>query len=152
MKAIMMICNRTFALRTIFGSLAFTKDEPRLVAPQMIPEALQRGVLAVDPDEPLFEKDSKDEEPTDPGSRNAAITRAVENIYARNDPDEFTAGRAPKTIAVAKEAGLAKVGAHEIKAILDIRNNAAYEADLINKRKLKEKAKLEETDPPDNEC
>lgn len=148
MKALMMICNRTFTLRTIFGSLAFAKDEPRLVAPQMIPEALQRGVLPVDSDEPLFEKDPEVEEPTDPGSRHAAITRAIENIYDRNDPDEFTTGRAPKTISVAKEAGLAKVGAHEIKAVLDKRNKAAYEADLAAQQKIKAVSKM---DPPDDE-
>lgn len=130
MKAIMMVCNRSFSLRTIFGSIAFKENEPTLVSPQMVEKALSAGVLPCDADEELFEREETEQEPTDPGTRGAAITRAVENIFARNNPDEFTTGSSPKVVAVAKEANLSKIGAHEIKAVLDLRNKHAFEKQM----------------------
>jgi hypothetical protein len=155
MKAVEMICNRNCYLRTTFGSLEFEKDVSRLVAPQMVEAALAIGILPVDQEQVLFEEDPDDPEPLDPGSRNAAITRAINTIIERNDPDDFTTGDAPKTKAVAKEAGLAKVGAHEIKTVLAKRNKIAYEATLANKKEQAKKAQLAKAakaDPPDDEC
>ena len=155
MKAVMMICNRNCTLRTTYGSLAFEKDVERLVAPQMVPAALAIGVIAVDSNEPVFAKEAKDPEPLDPGSRTEAITLAIEDIFKRNDPDDFTTGAAPKTTAVAKLAGIGKVGAHEIKTILAKRNLAKHEASMAaiaTAPKAKSKtAKKAKVDPPDDE-
>ena len=152
MKAVLMICNRNCFLRTTYGSLQFEKDVERLVAPQMVPAALAIGVIAVDSNEPVFAKEAKDPEPLDPGSRIEAITLAVENIFERNDPDDFTTGAAPKTVAVAKLAGIGKVGAHEVKAVLTKRNEAKHKASMAELTKTKPKAeKKAKVDPPDDE-
>lgn len=156
MKAVRMICNRNCSLRTTYGSVQFEKDVERLVAPQMVEAALAIGVIAVDPNEPSFKKEAEDPEPMDPGSRNAAITRAIEVIFERNDPDDFTTGASPKTTAVAKQAGIKKVGAHEIKAVLTKRNKAKHEAEMAakaaaSKAPAPKAVKKAKADPPDDE-
>lgn len=149
MKAIEMVCNRRFSLRTIFGSITFEKDKPRLVSPQMIEKALAAGVLPCDTEAKLFEQEENEQEPTDPGSRNLAISRAIEAIFKDNDPDEFTTGSSPKVTAVVKRSGLSKVGAHEIKVILDKRNQQAFDKQMEN---LKTNPVAEiNNEPPDDE-
>lgn len=150
MKAVQMICNRNCTLRTTYGSIAFEKDVPRSVSPQMVEAALGIGVLACDPDETLFEPEKDAPEPLDPGSRKAAITIAIEKIYARNDADDFTTGATPKNVAVCREAGFGKIGNHEIKAILDSRNTKALEARMAEDKARS--APVAEIDPPDDEC
>jgi hypothetical protein len=156
MKAVKMICNRNCSLRTTYGSVEFEKDVERLVAPQMVPAALAIGVIAVDSNEPVFAKEADDPEPLDPGSRMEAITFAIEDIFKRNDPDDFTTGSSPKTIAVAKLAGIGKVGAHEIKQVLTKRNEAKHKVSMAELTKgttvkTETAVKKAKADPPDDE-
>jgi hypothetical protein len=152
MKAVNMICNRTCTLRTTFGSIAFEKDVARLVAPQLVEAALKIGVLTADPKEKLFEPEKDEEEAHDLGTRNAMITKAVEAIIEENNPDEFTTGSSPKLVAIQKRTGLKKVGSHELKKVLDKRNQAALDADVKQKQEEHAaKVRASAEDPPDNE-
>ena len=151
MQAVKMICNRTCTLRTTFGSVVFEKDVARLVAPQLVEAALGIGVLPVDSNEKLFEPEADPKEAPDAGTRNAMITKAVEAIIAKNDPDEFTAGAAPKLVSIQKRTGLKKVGSHELKKVLDKRNQAALDVEMAGKKAEQAKAKTPKEDPPDNE-
>ena len=148
--AVMMVCtwgNPT--LRTEFGSIAFKKDEPRLVAPHMISFALERGIVPVDKEEKLFE-DPKEEEPISHGSRLKAITEAIERIYERNNPDDFTTGATPKIAAVQKESKVPKVSSAEVKKIL-VERNERLEARAAADRKAKKEKSVAETEPPDDD-
>ena len=153
MKAVMMVANRDVVLRTIRGSQTFVKDEPALVSPHLVESALQIGILPVDAKEKLFpEREETEEEPIDVGSRNEAIRRAIELIYERNDPDDFTTGATPKLKAVAKVAKLKKVNTIEVKAVLDKRNEALLQAELEQSKQKKAAAKKAAAeDPPDND-
>ena len=155
MKAVMMVCtNRSVTLRTSYGSIAFEKDVPRLVAPQMVDKALQIGVLPVDPEEKLFDTPVKENEPIDPGSRMVRIEEAIEDIYERNDPDDFTAGDKPSVKAVQRVSKIPKVSAMDIKTVLDKRNKYALglrEAQERDKQRLKDERKAEADPPDDNE-
>lgn len=160
MKAVNMICNRNCTLRTTFGSIQFFEDVERLVAPQMVEAALAIGVKLVNPkDDPFEATPANAQEPTDPGSRLAIITSAVEEMYERNDPNEFTTGSTPKLTDVARISGLTKVSGAEVKKVLTVRNKRIEEAAAEAKRldnetkiakKKAAKAKKNE-DPPDNE-
>ena len=114
MKARKMIFRRgksPLYVRTTFGSLRFDPDEPRLVAPNMINECLARGVeMADDAPPPVEEEHTPEPEPQEQIARADAISKAVEAIYARNNPDEFTATGTPKIIAVQRETGAIAIG------------------------------------------
>lgn len=150
MKAIMMVANRNFTLRSIFGSQTFEKDVPTLVAPQLIKFALEKGVLPADGEKLVNEKVETEQEPIDGASRGERIADAIELIYKRNNADDFTTGATPKLKAVAKYAGLKKVSSKEVKDILDARNQAALDAELEEKAKA-QATKPAAEDPPDND-
>jgi len=153
MNALMMVCDRTCFLRTTFGSLKFIKGQERLVAPNMIAAAIAIGVKAVDEDAKIFEE-PEPEVPLDSGSRSTAVAKAIEAIYERNDPDDFTTGSSPKVTAVVKLSGLPKVSAFEIKAYIDARN-IKLEAEAVENRKKKAADKAARAagveDPPDDD-
>jgi len=153
MKPTLMVCNRDVTLRTIYGSVAFQKDKPRLVPPSLVAEALHIGVLPVDQDKPLFKEKAKEDEPVDPGTRAVRIGEAIEALYAKNNPDDFTAGASPKLVAVAREAGLPKVGSAEVKTYLEKRNKAAFDK-AMEQKKAKKKTpakKAAVAEPPDDD-
>jgi hypothetical protein len=111
-------------VRTTFGSQEFPPDKEVLVAPRLIQPALAIGIEFCD-DLPVPAEPAPDIEPLDPGSRNPAITEAINLILARagKNPkkyrEDFTAGNLPKLAVIAKVAGLKKVGAHEVKPIFE---------------------------------
>ena len=149
MKAVMMVANRDVTLRTLFGSKTFKKDEPALVAPQLVKDALAIGILPVDGKSPIKEEPESEKEPIDQASRTERVRQAIEAIYDANDPDEFTTGATPKLKSVAKRAGLKKVSIKEVKDILTERNEAALKAEMEAKAKQAKKKPAE--DPPDND-
>jgi len=157
MNAILMVANRNVTLRTIMGSQTFVKDIPTLVAPQLVKFALEIGILPADGQSPINEKKESEKEPVDQASRGKRISDAIEHIYTRNDPDDFTTGATPKLKSVATQAGLAKVSIKEVKDILDARNKAALEAEMAQKAKAKTTPKAKATkaevtkDSPDND-
>lgn len=154
MKAVLMVCsNRDVTLRTTYGSIFFKKDEPRLVNPNMVPEALKVGVLPVNTEETLFDEPVEEKEPVDTGTRSAILEKTIEEIYEANNPDDFTAGDKPSVKAVQRRSKLRKVSAAEIKTVLDKRNKAALEARTAQeKEKLAKKGqKPAEVDPPDDD-
>jgi hypothetical protein len=111
-------------VRTTFGSQEFPPDKEVLVPPRLIQPALAIGIEFCD-DQPIPAEPVKDAEPLDPGSRLPVITEAINLILARaaKDPakyrEDFTAGNLPKLSAIAKEAGLKKVGSHEVRPIFE---------------------------------
>jgi hypothetical protein len=129
------------AVRTTFGSKEFPPDVEVLVPPRLIQGALAIGIEFVDENEQLPELVSKDTEPMDPGSRAILIKEAIAVIVARakKNPkkyrEQFTAGNRPKVSIIAKEAGLNKVGAHEIAAIYEAEAEEAAAKSLEQKRK-----------------
>lgn len=117
----------------------------------MISAALERGITPVDDAKPLFTDAPKPDEPLDPGTRAVRIETAIEAIFDRNNPDEFTTGATPKVKAVQKESGIPKISASEIGVILAERNEKLEAmAQARNKQDQEETAAADE-DPPDNE-
>jgi hypothetical protein len=154
MKPTLMVCNRDVTLRTTYGSIMFEENKPRLVPPSMVADALHIGVLPVDQDQALFKEKAKKDEPVDPGTRAVRIGEAIEALYAKNDPDDFTAGASPKLVAVAREAELPKVGSNEVKTYLEKRNKAAFDKAMEQKKAKKKtpaKKKAAVAEPPDDD-
>jgi len=153
--AILMVSFRDFSLRTLYGSINFKANEPRLVAPAIAEEALTYGIVPVDQDSEVIKPQKEPKAvPTGKAERKAAIQVALDTMNARagtaEGREDWTAARRPKMAVVAKLVGF-KVHADEINRIISDENERKEEVALSATRdavkgKKKPKAKSKKED------
>lgn len=83
--------------------IEFVKGEPTYVPPDAYDDVIAVGAI---PEDELPEpSQTKTDEPTDPGERQAAIFAAFEAIVLKNDREDFAASGAPAGKAVNARLG-----------------------------------------------
>lgn len=96
------VLNRDKILASVMGhTIAFKKGEPTHVPRECANEALAIGAI---PEEEIVDNE-RPSYPTDPEVRKAAIFEVFEKIILTNNPDDFTAGNAPRTQSVSRMLG-----------------------------------------------
>jgi hypothetical protein len=104
----LMKLNRDYVLTTMFGyAIRFVKDLPVDVPPLAIKAAVAIGAVEADSGNPpnVIEEPKHDGAPADPVERETQIYNAIKKVVAINDPDDFTAGNAPKAQALSRVLG-----------------------------------------------
>lgn len=104
----LMKLNRDYVLTTLFGiTIGFTKDVPVEVPPLAIKAAVAVGAVEAETNSPpnVIDEPRHDGAPADPVERESQIFNAIKKVVAINDPDDFTAGNAPKAQALSRVLG-----------------------------------------------
>lgn len=104
----LMKLNRDYVLTTLFGiAIGFTKDVPVEVPPLAIKAAVAVGAVEAETNSPpnVIDDPRHDGAPADPVEREAQIFQGIKKVVAINDPDDFTAGNAPKAQALSRVLG-----------------------------------------------
>ena len=101
------VMNRDLTLNSIHGhSIAFKKGVTTHVPKALIPEVVAAGGLPPDGEQVVLEDPvDKDKGPEDAGERQIMMIAAFEEIIARNNRDDFTAGNTPHAKALSKVLG-----------------------------------------------
>jgi len=136
---------RPVYVRTVFGSERFDPDVPVLVAPRLQQDALARGIEYVDEAE-IDQPRTPEPDPVDPYERGELIEEAIRILIAEGNEgenrDKFSANGLPKMRAIAKQAGLEKIGENEIRPVFEKiareRQDEKLEQDRIKAKKREE--------------
>lgn len=120
------VSNRKIVVTSTQGAaIGFEKGVPTHVPKFMHAAVLEKGILPCDDKGKVLDAEAAPEvapevkvllAPEDAEERNAAIERAVREIFKRNSPADFTAGGTPSEKAVSLSLGW-KVDQKEVRAV-----------------------------------
>jgi hypothetical protein len=125
-----LVMNRNYVLNTRTGhSLEFKKGVPIHVPPIAYAAAMEAGAVPPDGEDVEVEEKTEAHVPNDPAERNPLIAKAIIDLVAANNREDFTAAGSPTVDAVSKLVGF-KVRATEIAQMWQAYNDKLQEEKL----------------------
>lgn len=123
----MMKSLRSFRLASTSGHIyQITANEPIMIDPVVVPEAMQAGCVPVDAaDTPFYDDLSKSRVEFEGDLRRSLIYMAIDVLVTRNDANDFAAG-VPKAAAITERIG-ALVSEKEARAVYQLYTTAKSE-------------------------